>query len=115
MGLKLFDHQKKGIDLLSDHDCFGLFWDMGSGKTLTMLLHLSNLMLADEVKKALWLAPKSALGAVERDLEIMRKTGLGYRADIVEERLTCLNYEKLSRKDSKWRKEVDATEWDALV
>lgn len=115
MGLKLFDHQKKGIDLLSDHDCFGLFWDMGSGKTLTMLLHLSNLMLADEVKKALWLAPKSALGAVERDLEIMRKTGLGYRADIVEERLTCLNYEKLSRKDSKWRKEVDSTEWDALV
>ena len=115
MPLKLFSHQKRGVELLSEHESFGLFWDMGSGKTLTMLMHLSNLMLAGEVEKALWLAPKSALGAVERDIDCLRKNGLAYRADILEERLVCMNYEKLSRKDSKWRKFVEKEDWDSLV
>ena len=113
--MKLFEHQKKGIELLTNHDTFGLFWDMGSGKTLTMLIHLSNLILAGEVKKVLWLAPKSALGAVKRDVAALRKNGMDYRADALEGALTCMNYEKLSRKDSKYRKLVDKTPWDAMV
>lgn len=113
--MKLFEHQKKGIELLSTHDQFGLFWDMGSGKTLTMLIHLSNLIFAGEVSKILWLAPKSALGAVKRDLEMFRNNGLEYRADALEKAIVCLNYEKLSRKDSKFREVVDNTKWDALV
>ena len=113
--MRLFEHQKRGIDLLSEHDCFGLFWDMGSGKTLTMLIHLSNLILEGSVEKILWLAPKSALGAVPRDLQILRKNGAGYRADVLEKAVVCMNYEKLSRKDSKYRKMVDETEWGAIV
>lgn len=110
-----FEHQLKGVKLLSEHDSFGLFWDMGTGKTLTMLTHLSNLILAGEVDRALWVAPKSALGAVERDIRTLRNNGESYRADALEEVITCINYEKLSRKDSKWRKMVDSVEWDALV
>lgn len=113
--MKLFEHQKKGIDLLTTHDQFGLFWDMGSGKTLTMLVHLSNLILAGEVEKILWLAPKSALGAVKRDLETMRNNGMMYRADVLQPAIVCMNYEKLSRKDSKFRKIVSNTPWDAIV
>ena len=115
MEFKLFDHQKKGLELLAEHDSFGLFWDMGSGKTLTMLVHLSNLVLGGEASKILWLAPKSALGAVERDCEVLAECGLGYRADALKRSLTLMNYEKLSRKDSKYRKTVDGTEWDAIV
>lgn len=113
--LKLFDHQQKGVELLSEHDSFGLFWDMGSGKTLTMLIHLSNLVLSGEVKKILWLAPKSALGAVGRDLDTMESNGLKYRSDALREALMLMNYEKLSRKGSKYRKIVDETEFDAIV
>lgn len=115
MPLELFEHQKKGIELLSDHDSFGLFWDMGSGKTLTMLLHLSNLVLSGRANKILWLAPKSALGAVERDLATMSKFGLDYRSEALYNAITTMNYEKLSRKDSKWRKLVNETKWDVLV
>ena len=113
--MKLFEHQKKGIQLLTTHDQFGLFWDMGSGKTLTMLIHLSNLVLSGEVEKILWLAPKSALGAVPRDLNILRGNGADYRADALENAIVCMNYEKLSRKDSKFRKLVEKTEWGAIV
>lgn len=113
--MKLFEHQKKGIDLLTTHDQFGLFWDMGSGKTLTMLVHLSNLILAGEVEKILWLAPKSALGAVKRDLETMRNNGMMYRADVLQPAIVCMNYEKLSRKDSRYRQLVNNTPWDAIV
>lgn len=113
--MRLFEHQKKGIELLTDHNTFGLFWDMGSGKTLTMLIHLSNLILAGEVERVLWLAPKSALGAVKRDLEFLRVNGLGYRADALASAVVTMNYEKLSRKDSKYRKLVDKTKWDAIV
>lgn len=115
MAFRLFDHQKKGLELLADHDSFGLFWDMGSGKTLTMLMHLSDLVLGGEAESILWLAPKSALGAVERDCETLVKCGLSYRAQALEKALTLMNYEKLSRKDSKHRKEVDETHWDAIV
>lgn len=113
--MELFEHQKRGVQLLTEHDGFGLFWDMGSGKTLTMLMHLSNLALADEVRNILWLAPKSALGAVERDIKTMRKTGLAYRADAIEPIITLMNYEKVSRKGSKWRKLLEETEWDCVV
>lgn len=113
--MELFEHQKKGIKLLTEHESFGLFWDMGTGKTFAMLTHLSNLVLEGEVNKALWIAPKSALGAVQRDLETMREQGLGYRADALEGALTCINYEKLSRKTSSWRKTVDNESWDAIV
>lgn len=113
--MELFEHQKKGVRLLTEHESFGLFWDMGTGKTFTMLTHLSNLVLEGEVGKALWIAPKSALGAVQRDLATMRKDGLGYRADAIESVLTCMNYEKLSRKNSTWRKKVDETDWDCII
>lgn len=113
--IRLFDHQKRGIELLSEHDSFGLFWDMGSGKTLTMLIHLSNLILSGEVSKVLWLAPKSALGAVDRDIDALAANALEYRADALRGAITLMNYEKLSRKDSKYRKLVDNTEFDAIV
>lgn len=113
--MKLFDHQKKGVELLSEHDGFGLFWDMGSGKTLVMLMQISNLALSGEVKNVLWVAPKSALGAVPRDIEMLRENGLGYRADAIDKVMTLMNYEKLSRTDSKWRKLVDETDWDCVV
>lgn len=113
--MELFEHQKKGVELLTEHDSFGLFWDMGTGKTLVMIYHLSNLILSGCVSKVLWMAPKSALGAVERDLRMLRNCGLSYRADAVEEAITLLNYEKVSRKTSKWRKVVEETEWDCVV
>lgn len=115
MTLNLFEHQKHGVTLLSEHDSFGLFWSMGTGKSLTMLIHLSNLILAGEAQHILWLAPKSALGAVKRDLKKMRESNLAYRADALEEAIVCMNYEKLSRKDSKWRKVVSDEDWDAIV
>jgi len=35
--LELYEHQKLGVKKLLEHSRFGLFWDMGTGKTRTVL------------------------------------------------------------------------------
>lgn len=114
--MELFEHQVNALNLLTEHDSFSLFHEMGTGKTLVVLIHLSNLVMAGEITdNILWCAPKSALGAVQRDFEAMRdKLGMSFRADLLEPIMTCLNYEKLSRK-GKWQDLAKQTDWQAIV
>lgn len=115
MSFKMFDHQKKGVDILNAYDSFGLFWEQGTGKTIPVIIHLSDLALSGKIKKGLWVAPKSALGALTRDFEKLRNNGLGYRIDAIEDMIEAINYEKISRKGSKWRKHIDETDYDFIV
>ena len=110
MGLKLYDHQKKIIDLFTEHDRFLLLAEVGTGKTLPTLIDMSNKMLAGEVEKALVVAPLSGLGAWRRDIEKLPED----RQILLKQRLTLVNYDKLSRTDSPWRKKLWHP-WDYLV
>ena len=108
--MKLFNHQKHILELLTENDAFMVLCEQGTGKTLPTLIHLSNLYLSGEIKDALIIAPKSGLGAWERDTDKLSPT----RAKLIRENTTLINYDKLSRTKSKWR-EMCNKEWGCVI
>jgi SNF2 family DNA or RNA helicase len=110
MSYTLFNHQKDILALLTEHDRFMLLAEQGVGKTLVTLVHLSNLILAGEVTTALIIAPLSGIGAWRRDIE---KFPPERRAALRKAIVLC-NYDKLSRKGSKYQKQMWQS-WDFIV
>lgn len=110
MSYALYDHQKTILDLLTDNDRFMLLAEVGTGKTLPTVIHLSNLMLAGEVETALIVAPLSGLGAWERDIAKLTPE----RQRLIRRGTKFVNYDKLSRKDSRYQKEYWKA-WDFVV
>lgn len=66
---KLYKHQEVALAYLELNKSFALFMDPGTGKTLPALIRVLRLITSQDIKNALIVAPKSALGAWERDLE----------------------------------------------
>lgn len=65
----LYPHQIFGVNSILSRLGYGLFFEMRTGKTLTTLIGLSILRKAELIKSALVIAPMSAIGAWERDVE----------------------------------------------
>lgn len=110
VGLKLYEHQKRIIELLTEHDRFLLLPQVGTGKTLPTLIDMSNKMLGGEVENALVVAPLSGLGAWQNGIELLPED----RQKLIRQRLTLINYDKLSRKTSPWREKCWHP-WDYMV
>jgi SNF2 family DNA or RNA helicase len=63
----LYEHQKAGVNLLLENSHFGLFLDMGLGKTATTLTAVNTLIYEDlAVNKVLIVAPKRVVESVWR-------------------------------------------------
>lgn len=107
---KLMPHQEKMLDLLSYNDDFILGADMRTGKTLPTEYHITNLMLSGNASTALIVAPLAALGAWTEMASHMSKT----REKLFLENTTLINYEKISRKGSKWQTDM-FHDWDIIV
>jgi SNF2 family DNA or RNA helicase len=110
MGYRLFDHQKEILEILTENPRFLLLAEVGTGKTLVTLLHLSNLIIAGEVETALIVAPLSGLGAWTRDMKKLSPD----RQKSLRKCVTMINWDKLSRKNSKYQKEC-WTDWDMVI
>ena len=110
MGLKLRPHQEIGLDLLAENDRFALLWDMRTGKTLPALIDATDKIISGEAENWLWIAPLSALGAVPNNARLLSPE----RQEAVK-KITLINYDKLSRKGSKWRNEIRWTDWDGIT
>lgn len=102
--IKLYEHQREGLDLLTDNDQFALFMEMGTGKTITMLMHLTNLFIAGEISNALIIAPLSVLGSWQRDIDKFSPMRSKFK-----DRITFVNYQRV------WRKEEYDKDWDCIV
>ena len=111
MGLRLRPHQAEILDVLADEDRFALLWDMRTGKTLPTLIDVSDKLLSGEAENWLWVAPLSALGAVRHNAEMLSDE----RRKVLDEKMTCINYDKLSRKGSKWQKKIASVQWDGIT
>lgn len=103
--MKLYEHQKKALKLLTSNSSFGLLMEQGTGKTLVILYHLTNLLLSGDIKNALIVCPKFAIGAWGRDIEKLPQWRSGLARDSIE----VINY------DMVWRREKYADGWDAIV
>lgn len=101
--VELYTYQKTANALLKMNDSFALFMDQGTGKTITMLHHLSYLIEKGKVKTCLIICPKAVMGSWERDIEKFDNK------DSLNEVITVINYDKV------WRTDKYYHEWDCVV
>lgn len=102
--MKLFDHQKKALDLITSHDQFALFMEQGTGKTIPMLYHITNLFMGNEINNCLVVCPATVKGSWIRDIEKLSTMRRKYA-----DRITLVSY------DLVWRRKEFETEWDCIV
>ena len=75
------------------NDFFALFMEQGTGKTIPSLCRIRDLLRSGAISEALVVAPKSALGAWERDIELFNVVD----QEILRSSLTPINYDKVWR------------------
>ncbi len=94
---KLFRHQEIALSYLRSNNFFALFMDMGVGKTLISLVRILDLAKSGKIETALVVAPKSALGSWERDIELFEELD----REILRSVITLVNYDKVWRGEEK--------------
>lgn len=95
--LQLYRHQKLALSYMRSNNYFALFMEQGTGKTIPSLCRILDLLKSGEIENALVIAPKSALGAWERDIELF---DIGDQV-ILKKGITLINYDKVWRGDKK--------------
>lgn len=97
MSIELYSHQTIALSYLRLNDNFALFMEQGTGKTIVGLCRILDLLKAGSIENALIVAPKSALGAWERDIEKFDMD----EQDMLRDAITLINYDKVWRNDKK--------------
>lgn len=95
--IELYRHQKIALSYMRSNNFFALYMEMGTGKTLVSLMRILDLLKSGAIEDALVVAPKSALGAWERDLELFDDLD----REILKDGITLINYDKVWRGDKK--------------
>ena len=91
--VKLYRHQEIALSYMRANDFFALFMEQGTGKTIPSLFRILDLLRSGSIEEALVVAPKSALGAWERDIELFDSLD----RDILRAGITLINYDKVWR------------------
>lgn len=91
--LKLYKHQEIALSYMRTNDYFALFMEQGTGKTIPSLCRIRDLLRSGSIAEALVVAPKSALGAWERDIELFNSVD----QEILRSSVTLINYDKVWR------------------
>lgn len=76
---------------------FALFMEQGTGKTIPTLLRIVELLKSQKIENALVVAPKSTLGAWERDSDLFEDD----EKKLIKNKVTFVNYDKVWRGDKK--------------
>lgn len=93
--IKLYRHQEIALSYMRSNNYFALFMEQGTGKTIPSLFRILDLLRSGAIETALVVAPKSALGAWERDIELFGDLD----RDILRSGITLINYDKVWRGD----------------
>lgn len=91
--IKLYKHQEVALSYMTFNNFFALFMEQGTGKTLPSLCRILDLTKSGEIENALIIAPKSTLGAWERDIEMFDELD----QKILKDSITLINYDKVWR------------------
>ena len=95
--VKLYRHQEIALSYMRSSNYFALFMEQGTGKTIPSLCRILDLLRSGAIEEALVVAPKSALGAWERDIELFNDLD----REILKDGITLINYDKVWRGDKK--------------
>ncbi len=104
--MKLFDHQKLALQYLRLNDGFALFMEQGTMKTLPTEVRILELLKFSEIKNALIVAPKAAMGAWYRDMEMFDEVD----ENLLRAKVTVVNYDRVWRKNHGYDRV-----WDCIV
>lgn len=106
--IKLYRHQEIALSYMRSNNFFALFMEQGTGKTIPSLFRILDLLKSGAIEDALVVAPKSALGAWERDIELFNELD----REILKSGITLINYDKVWRgnKDSPYYKK-----WGCII
>lgn len=92
--IKLYRHQQIALSYLRFNDSFALFMEQGTGKTIPALMRILEIIKDSEViPNVLIVAPKSTLGAWDRDIEKFNK----FDRYALRQSITLINYDKVWR------------------
>ena len=108
MSLKLYRHQEIALSFMRANNSFALFMEQGTGKTIPSLCRLLDLFKSGAIETALVIAPKSALGAWERDIELFNDLD----REILRNGITLINYDKVWRGE---KKSPYFKKWGAII
>ena len=89
----LYRHQEIALSYMRSNNFFALFMEQGTGKTIPSLFRIRDLLKSGKIENALVVAPKSALGAWERDIELFDELD----REILRDNITLINYDKVWR------------------
>ena len=106
--IKLYRHQEIALSYMRSNDYFALFMEQGTGKTIPSLFRILDLLKSGAIETALVVAPKSALGAWERDIELFDELD----RDILKGGVILINYDKVWRGD---KKSPYFKKWDCII
>ena len=95
--IKLYRHQEIALAYMRANNYYALYLEQGCGKTLPSLFRILDLLKSGDIEDALVVAPKSALGAWERDIELFNDLD----REILIDGITLINYDKVWRGDKK--------------
>ena len=101
----LYRHQEIALSYLRSNDCYSLLMEAGTGKTLTVLTRVSELLKRGAISNYLIVAPKSALGSWIRDIEKFNDL----ERMILTDNGTFINYDRI------WRNGFDTNIFDLVV
>ena len=102
--MKLFEHQKTMLELLTTYNQFALFAEAGCGKTIPTLYHIVNLYMSGEINNCLIVCPASVKGSWSRDIEKLPLRKQKYLKDL-----------KVVSYDMVWRRDEFVKEWGCIV
>lgn len=102
--MELYPHQKQALQLLTNNNQFGLLMEQGTGKTIPILYHITNLFLSGEAKTALVVCPKYVIASWERDICKLPKNRQNLAKNI-----KIINY------DLVWRRSEYQENFDIIV
>lgn len=106
--IKLYRHQEIALSYMRSNNYFALFMEQGTGKTIPSLFRILDLLKSGEIEDALVVAPKSALGAWERDIELFDELD----RELLKSCITLINYDKV------WRGEKESSyfkKWGCII
>ena len=101
----LYRHQEIALSYFRSNNYFALFAEMGTGKTLVSLYRIAELLKRGSISNYLVVAPKSALGAWERDIEKFDSL----EREMLSNNGTLINYDRV------WRNGFDDNTFDLIV
>ena len=101
----LYRHQEIALSYFRSNNYFALFAEMGTGKTLVSLYRIAELLKRGSISNYLVVAPKSALGAWERDIEKFDSL----EREMLSNNGTLINYDRV------WRNGFDNNTFDLIV